>query len=144
MRFHIKCIPYKTTAQASNMIMKTKEGRYFVGKSSNSKGAKAKSGLLQLFSPYTPVKPLLGAVDLYLRVVYPFRKNEPKKNKMKKMIPNDKRPDCSNIIKMIEDCMTRLGFWEDDGQIYSLTVEKYWGDDIGYHVAVNEYYEVTE
>ena len=38
------------------------------------------------------------------------------------------RPDTDNIEKLLKDCMTRLGFWEDDAQVARETVEKKWSD----------------
>lgn len=34
------------------------------------------------------------------------------------------RPDVDNIAKLLIDCMTKSGFWEDDSQIVRLTLEK--------------------
>ena len=36
------------------------------------------------------------------------------------------RADCSNLIKELEDAMTAVGFWKDDGQIVDLNVTKYY------------------
>ena len=48
------------------------------------------------------------------------------------------KPDCSNAIKALEDCLTKLGFWDDDSQVASLTVDKAWGDRVGISVAISE------
>ena len=34
------------------------------------------------------------------------------------------KPDCDNLAKLFLDCMTRVGFWDDDQQIVSLQIEK--------------------
>lgn len=48
------------------------------------------------------------------------------KDKKKKGNPKTSRPDCDNMVKLLLDCMTRLGFWEDDRQISYLKVIKRW------------------
>ena len=40
----------------------------------------------------------------------------------------DTKPDLDNSVKLLQDCMTSLGFWEDDRFIVSLIVEKFWSD----------------
>lgn len=39
------------------------------------------------------------------------------------------RPDTDNMIKMLKDVMTDLGFWKDDAQVASEHVEKFWTPD---------------
>ena len=36
------------------------------------------------------------------------------------------RPDTDNLNKLLKDCMTRVGFWEDDAQVCRETIEKFW------------------
>lgn len=35
-------------------------------------------------------------------------------------------PDTDNLQKLLKDCMTRTGFWEDDAQVAREVVEKRW------------------
>ena len=39
------------------------------------------------------------------------------------------RPDTDNLQKMLKDCMTKVGFWNDDAQVVREVVEKRWIDD---------------
>lgn len=122
----IKCNPPKSTAQASNKILKTKEGRYFVGKMHTSKAKQVENTLISFLMPFVPEKPLDGALSLNVVWAYPWRTSEPKKNKKDGYKYCDTRPDIDNIMKMIGDTMTRLGFWFDDSQIAELYFKKMW------------------
>ena len=35
------------------------------------------------------------------------------------------KPDTDNLVKMLKDVMTELGFWRDDAQVASEVIEKY-------------------
>ena len=48
------------------------------------------------------------------------------------------KPDCSNLIKLLEDVMTDLGFWTDDKLVSSLVVEKFYADKPGIYVCIEE------
>ena len=140
MNFFIKCIPPKSTHQASVRIMKRKDGTQFVGKFANSKGKKTQNELMMLLKEHAPNTPMEGAVSVSISWTYPWRKSEPKKHKMHGYKPCDTRPDIDNLCKMLFDCMTRVGFWNDDSQITSLSFKKGWGDNpgIGIEILNNE------
>jgi Holliday junction resolvase RusA-like endonuclease len=123
----IECIPPKHTAQASNRILKTKDGKYFVGKKSDSRAKQTQNELFMLLYPHKPEKPLEGALKVKIKWVYPFRKSEPKKNRINELWC-DTRPDIDNLCKLLFDMMTRIGFWIDDSQIASLEFCKCWSD----------------
>ena len=46
------------------------------------------------------------------------------------------KPDTDNLVKMLKDVMTELGFWKDDAQVASEVIEKYWADLPGIYVKV--------
>lgn len=119
MIFTINCIPPKHTAQASNKILKTKDGRFFVGKMSSSTAKQTQNELMWLLMPYRPQTPFACPLKLSVKWLYPFRKAEPKKNRIEEL-PCTTRPDCDNLCKLLLDIMTRLGFWVDDSLIYDL------------------------
>lgn len=128
MHILINCIPPKHTAQASNKILKTKDGKYFIGKKSDSKAKQTQNDLISLLYPYRPQKPLEGALKLEIKWVYPFRKSESKKNRTGELYCYT-RPDVDNLCKLLFDVMTRLGFWLDDSQIADLHFVKCWSDN---------------
>lgn len=52
------------------------------------------------------------------------------------------RPDTDNLQKLLKDCMTVVGFWEDDCQVASEIVEKFWADVPGIYVKVVDLWEI--
>ena len=135
-QFFIRCIPPKSTAQGSAMIMRRRDGSQFVGKAADSKGARAKRDLMTLFSMHRPEKAYSGPVSLDVQWVYPWRKSEPKKNRAGGYRYCDKRPDIDNLCKLLLDVMTTLDYWGDDGQVARLSFEKAWGDDPGIFIRI--------
>ena len=128
LSFTINCNPPKHTAQGGKRILKTKDGRFFIGKKSDSKAQQTENELLMMLYPYRPEKPLEGALKLKIKWVYPFRKSEPKKNRQGELLCCT-RPDIDNLCKLLFDIMTRLGFWLDDSQIADLQFTKCWSDN---------------
>jgi len=134
----IDCIPPKTTGQAAARIMKRRDGTMFVGKFASGKGKAAQNDLMTLLMPHRPERPLEGALHVRVTWRYPWRKSESKRIRALGTAPCTTRPDADNIAKMVLDCMTRLAFWTDDGQIAELVVRKYWGNESGIHIEAHE------
>ena len=130
--FFIECTPPKTTHQSSTQIMKTKAGRYFVGKT--KRGQDVQNELVTLFSLFRPPKPTAQPIQLQLRFHFPWRKNEPKKNRLCGLMPMTTRPDADNLAKGCIDAMAKAGFMLDDSLIYDLRVSKCWSDRTGIEV----------
>ena len=86
------------------------------------------SDYLTLLKPYQPARPLTGPVSL---------KSEPKKNRIG-LIPKTTKPDWDNLAKTLQDVLTRLRFWEDDAQVYSASVDKWWGEEPQITITVQE------
>ena len=137
LEFTIRCNPPKATHQASLRIMKRADGTQFVGKFAKSKGKAAQNDLMTMLRPHAPQTSLKGPIACEITWVYPWRKSETKRNRAKCLMPCDTRPDCDNLCKMLFDAMTRLGFWDDDSQIFSVGFRKYWGDVPGIYVTIS-------
>jgi len=126
---YIPCVPPKATHQGSAMILRRKDGSPFVGKAAGSAGAKAKRNLLNLLLVHTPKVPFEGATEVHVKLIFPWRKSEPKKNKEQGQIPMITKPDLDNLSKMILDSMADANwFTGGDQQVYHLSLSKYWGD----------------
>ena len=67
---------------------------------------------------YAPISPITGAVSLSIDFDY-FTPTKKRRGKWKTT-----RPDCDNMVKILIDCMTKLGFWLDDAQVARLRVSK--------------------
>jgi Holliday junction resolvase RusA-like endonuclease len=48
------------------------------------------------------------------------------------------KPDTDNLQKLLKDCMTSAGFWDDDALVCKETVEKFWGDPPGIYIRIEE------
>jgi Holliday junction resolvase RusA-like endonuclease len=116
--------------------MKAKDGRQFVGKMKTSKGKRTESELMTLLMEHRPPEPFEGPVSLIVAWDYPWRKAEPKKNRGRGFRWCSTRPDCDNILKLLQDVMSRLGFWHDDSQVAKLVFGKRWADCPGIYVSI--------
>ena len=136
--FFISCNPPKSTAQASTIIMRRRDGTPFIGKASSSKAKQVQHDLMVLLQRYKPDKAFEGPVSLEVVYTYPWRKSETKKNRAMGWMWMPVRPDLDNLFKLFADTMTRLGYWNDDSQVVSLLLNKRWGDEPGIKVRVTE------
>ena len=48
------------------------------------------------------------------------------------------RPDTDNLDKLLKDCMTAEGFWQDDAQVASEICEKFWLVPSGVYIRVEQ------
>ncbi len=44
------------------------------------------------------------------------------------------KPDTDNLQKLLKDVMTAVGFWQDDAQVASEIVEKFWAEIPGIYI----------
>jgi len=132
LSFFISCIPPKATSQQKGICMIGGKPRHFKKKHV----LEAENSLTALLMPHRPAKPLDGPVALSVMWTYPWRSSETKRNKALGYLPCTTRPDCSNIVKGLEDCMTRLAFWNDDSQVADLRIRKGWGDKPGILITI--------
>ena len=137
--FHLPIIPPKATSQGAGkrmFIPKDKEGR-MTGRPmffKNKDAAGAEHDYLILCAPHKPSVPMTGPLKLQVDFVFPWRKSETKKRMKRGRCPNDNRPDCDNLGKMLCDVLTKLCFYKDDGQVADLHITKAWGDNVGVYV----------
>jgi len=95
---------------------------------------RAKHDIDAQLAPYRPIAPLTGPVSLSLAWIWPWTTKDTRT--VKRMATNgrvwhDRRPDCSNLTKTIEDRLVACGFMADDGQVVLLEARKYRGDTPG-------------
>ena len=132
--FHLPITPPKATSQGAGKRILVVNGKPMFFK--NRKAQSAENDLTLLCAQYRPESPILGAVLLKIDFVFPWRKSEPRKRIALGRVPHTAKPDCSNLVKMIEDCLTKLRFWNDDGQVADLRVTKAWGSQVGIFVSI--------
>ena len=80
----------------------------------------ARQKLTDYLAQHKPESKLTGPLELV--VTWCFPTNHPTRAGTYRTSP----PDTDNLDKMLKDCMTRLGFWEDDAQVCREIIEKFW------------------
>lgn len=48
------------------------------------------------------------------------------------------KPDTDNLQKLLKDCMTKIGFWDDDALVASEIAEKFWSKVPGIYIRIEE------
>lgn len=121
-QFLVNIEPIRTTHQADLRILKTKDGRQFIGKMANS-DIKAwvrdfKDAILRM--NVIPDKPLDGPLEVTLYFGFPNIQSD-----KGKVMPMTTKPDFDNLAKSVLDALTDMGFWTDDSQIVFGKVAKF-------------------
>ncbi|MGN0844729.1 MAG: RusA family crossover junction endodeoxyribonuclease [Kiritimatiellia bacterium] len=81
---------------------------------------------ISLLEPYAPPIPWNCPIGLTIRWIF-------LKPKRAKGIFKTTKPDCTNLIKTLEDCMTRCGFWKDDALVVHKEETKLWAGEKASH-----------
>jgi Holliday junction resolvase RusA-like endonuclease len=143
--FWVNLPPIKTTHQSEAKILKTRDGRFFVGKGRNSKIRSWCSAFAMQAKRHLPPTPHMGPLSLLIAFYFEPPISVKKKLKLEagEAVPMTVRPDCSNLVKALEDTLTKCGFWHDDSQIFCLRVDKYHSVQSGVYVSytTHEYYK---
>lgn len=92
--------------------------------------AAVRSKLMAHLSRHRIEKPLTGPVQVITKWCFPIT------GKHKNGQWKDTKPDCTNLQKMLEDCMTDSGFWKDDQQIASTVIQKFWSEVPGIYIKI--------
>ncbi len=93
-------------------------------------------------APMAPSEPFTGPIKLRLDFLVAVPQSEPKwRQTFLVGKPRIKYPDVSNYAKAIEDALDEAGFYEDDGQVHSLTANKRycWPDDCGVAITLTAF-----
>lgn len=81
---------------------------------------------------YVPEKKLTGPIRLLTKWCYTvIGKHKNGEYKITK-------PDTDNMIKLLKDVMTGLGYWTDDAQVASEITEKFWSEQPGLYVRIEQ------
>lgn len=115
-RILIESIGLPPTATAQQKGVRIVRGKPIFYQKANV--AKAERDLLRRLAPFRPDRPLEGAIEIEVRFV--FEASFPGMIRRKVT-----RPDLDNLLKLLLDCMTSLGFWHDDSQVSALRASKW-------------------
>lgn len=91
----------------------------------------ARQKLTAYLAKHVPSKKLTGPLQLVTKWCYPRGSHKNGEYKTTK-------PDTDNMIKLLKDVMTGLGFWKDDALIVSEITEKFWAEVPGIYVCVRK------
>lgn len=129
MNFFIAIIPPTTTAQEKKInIIKGKPVLY-----DPPAVRTAREKLIAYLSEHRPAEPLIGAVEL--RTLWLFPKGKGHRHGEWRIT----KPDTDNLQKLLKDCMTKVGFWNDDAQVVREIVEKRWSDEpCGIYIEISQ------
>lgn len=115
MKFFLEIDPPTVTAQEHKVVVRYGKPMFY--DTPKLKAARALfQGVLKLHSPE---KKMQGPVSL--SVVWYFRTKSHPEGAYRVT-----RPDTDNLQKLLKDCMTAAGFWDDDAQVCVEHVEKFW------------------
>lgn len=123
----MKKIPTTTHQQKKVRVVKGKPQFY---EPDSLKDARSK--YMSLLSAHKPDQKISGPIRLTVKWLFPMTKQSA--NGQYKT----SKPDTDNLNKLIKDCMTELGFWNDDAQVASEIIEKFWADNVGIYVKVEQ------
>ena len=134
MQFFLPMIPPTVTAQQHRAIGrgKGKKTAYFDTPELKDAREKFEAFLFQ----HRPKAPLQGAIRLVTKWCFPMTKTS--HHGQYKTTP----PDTDNLVKLFKDCMTAVGFWKNDAQVASETIEKFFAETPGIWVFVSEIEDV--
>lgn len=126
--FFMAMVPPTVTHQEKQVHVV--KGRPVFYEPAELKAARVK--LRAYMSSHIPKEPFLGAIRLTTWWCFPLqgghRDGEYKTSK----------PDTDNLVKMLKDVMTDLGFWRDDAQVACEVICKYWAKQPGIYVKVEK------
>ncbi|WP_046390455.1 RusA family crossover junction endodeoxyribonuclease [Streptococcus uberis] len=123
----MKKIPTTTHQQKKVRVVKGKPQFY---EPDSLKDARSK--YMSLLSAHKPDQKISGPIRLTVKWLFPMTKQSV--NGQYKT----SKPDTDNLNKLLKDCMTELGFWNDDAQVASEIIEKFWADNVGIYVKVEQ------
>lgn len=137
--FYIDMIPPTTTSQQKGVDF---QRRRIFTKTALAEIERQYCGALV---PHRPATMLRGPLKAEITFTWPWRENELEKRRRWGWWPKDTKPDCSNSVKLFEDCLTIVRFFKDDAQVASLHVKKGWGNRPGIRVKLSEWnFDPTE
>lgn len=126
-------LPPPPTHQAALRILKTRDGRQFIGKmakSSAKKWSQAATLLLKAEAARRGHQMVTDACYVYVKFYYPHTK-ESKREAVRggyTVVDKSTRPDLDNLAKGVLDCLVDAGVLKDDGLICQLNLCKYYAD----------------
>lgn len=118
--FLLSIEPIRTTHQADLRILRTKDGRQFIGKTSKSSIKDWQHKFVLMSKEYAPDRPFEGPLEVTLYFGFPCIKSDKRKS-----APMCTKPDFDNLAKSVTDGLVKAGFMHDDSQVVFGRVMKF-------------------
>ncbi|MFM9414402.1 RusA family crossover junction endodeoxyribonuclease [Peptococcus simiae] len=125
LQFFLPMHPPRTTHQQKEI--RCLKNKPIVYESPKLKAARSK--LMAHLGKYVPAEKWNGPIRLQVKWLFSGKGHDDGEWKIT-------RPDTDNLQKLLKDCMTDLGFWEDDALVVSEIVEKFWSKQPGIFIRV--------
>lgn len=119
--------PPTVTAQQKGVAVRAGRARFYTKPRVEAAGER----LALMVGPHTPKTPIRRPTPICVAVEWRF--TPPRGRKPGYRVT---RPDVDNLMKLLLDVMTRLGWWQDDAQVARMEVSKRWSRTPGLHVTV--------
>jgi Holliday junction resolvase RusA-like endonuclease len=136
----LRCTPPSVTAQVKRLRVVNGKPMFFHG----ARMKREEATWATLLAPYVPAEPFDGPLTLSIRLVYPHGTSARKADR-DRLVPKATRPDASNAIKHLEDCLTRMRFVVDDARFARVSVEKLHGPEaeVGIRIEITPFTEAA-
>lgn len=125
-RFFLPMIPPTVTAQEHKVTVRNGQPIFY----DPPEVKQAREKLTAHLAKYAPEKPYDCGVRLTVKWLFPrglkHRDGEYRTT----------RPDTDNLQKLLKDCMTKCGFWQDDCLVASEICEKFWAETPGIFIRI--------
>ena len=126
MEFDLSIIPPTVTAQEHRIRVVGGKPMFY----DTARLKMARNTFESILRHHAPEVPLEGPVSLTVEWRFSTKTHPEGKWRVT-------RPDTDNLQKLLKDCMTRVGFWNDDAQVCRETVTKRWSrTNPGIHIKV--------
>jgi Holliday junction resolvase RusA-like endonuclease len=127
-------LPPPPTHQAALRIMRTKDGRQFIGKSARSSAKKwSNAATLLIKSEMNRQAEEMKTGFIAVKIDFYYKHTQESERYARKMgadiVIKNTRPDLDNLAKSVLDCLVDAGVIKDDGQIYYLALRKYYASE---------------
>ena len=126
-QFFMAMIPPTVTAQMHKLTVRNGQPIFY----DPPEVADAKDKLIANLLKYRPQEPYRKGVRLMVKWIFP-------KGRHKNGEYRTTKPDTDNLQKLLKDCMTECGYWDDDALVASEITEKFWGDIPGIYIRIEE------
>ena len=127
LEFFLPMIPPTVTAQEHKVMIRKGKPVFYDPPSVRNAREKLTAHLAR-FAPESPYK---CGVRLTVKWCFPFIRGKHEDGEYRTT-----KPDTDNLQKLLKDCMTVCGFWQDDALVASEICEKFWAEIPGIFIRI--------